>query len=449
MAVLIVVTALSFDLLCVERLSKVVSKSVGWLIESAIQMNKNDWSVWGMLLSQRKVLVRGVLVLATLGLVACEKPKTIEPTEVVVKPAEQIYFPVYGEYIAMARASLDIEVRARVNGFVEAVDFKEGSLVKQNDPLYRIDSRPYAAKVARLTAQLNSAKASLAKARRDVKRLQPLFEEDAASQLDLDNALSSEETAAADVEAKQAELQEAELELSYTEVSAPIAGLVGASQADVGALVGSSGQSLLTTVKQVDPMFIEFHMSTLDYLHAQRRKKSFEEKRKADTEGKAVEGFVQITLADDSAYRFWGGVSFTDPQVNPDTGTFAVRAVVPNPDRELLPGQYTRARLELETIPDAVVVDETSVRVEQGGSYVMVAMPDDTVERRFIVPGPQSDGLVVITSGLDAGERVITEGMHRVQHGQTVIALNQQQYKQRLEAEEQERLDQQAKGEES
>ncbi|WP_157117804.1 efflux RND transporter periplasmic adaptor subunit [Oceanicoccus sagamiensis] len=385
----------------------------------------------------------GCLLLLSL-LVACGKPVPVELTEVVIQPAEQSYFPVYGEYIAMAMPSLDVEVRARVDGFVEHVDFKEGSLVKQGDPLYRIDARPYEAKVKRLTALLNSAKASLAKAGRDVKRLRPLFEEDAASQLDLDNALSAQETAAADVQAKQAELQEAELELSYTKVSSPIAGLVGASQVDVGALVGSGGQSLLTTVKQVDPMFIEFHMSTLDYLDAQRRKNSYEEKRKADAEGKAVEGFVRITLADDTDYRYWGDVSFTDPQVNPETGTFAVRAVVPNPDRELLPGQFTRARLELETIPDAVVVDETSIRIEQGGSYVMVVMPDKTVERRFIVPGPQREGRVVISSGLDAGEQVITEGMHRVQHGQRVVALNQQQYKERLEAEEKARLEEQA-----
>jgi membrane fusion protein (multidrug efflux system) len=374
--------------------------------------------------------------LLTLVLTACDQPVPIDIVEVVIKPAQETNFPVYGEYIAMARPSLDVEVRARVDGFVEHVDFKEGSLITQGAPLYRIDARPYEAKVKQLTAQLNSAKASLTKANRDVKRLRPLFEEDAASQLDLDNALSAEETAAAGVQARQAELQEAELELGFTEVSSPIAGLVGASQVDVGALVGSGGQSLLTTVKRVDPMFIEFHMSTLDYLYAQRRKSSYEEKIKADAEGKAVEGFVRITLADDSEYRYWGDVSFTDPQVNPDTGTFAVRAVVANPDRELLPGQFTRARLELETITNAVVVDETSIRIEQGGSYVMIVMPDDTVERRFIVLGPQRDGIVVVSSGLDADERVITEGMHRVQHGQRVSALDQQQYSERLEAEE-------------
>lgn len=380
------------------------------------------------------------LVLLAVLLFGCKEPEPVKPAEVVVSPAQEVYFPVYGRYMAKARASLDVEVRARINGFVEEVAFKEGSVVKKGDLLYRIDNRPYAAKVERSKAQLKSAEANLARTRRDVKLLTPLYEEDAASEQDLNNALSDREAAEAEVSAKKAELQEANLELDYTNIAAPISGLIGASQVDIGALVGSSGQSLLTTVKQVDPMFIEFHMTTLDYLHAQRRKKNYSERKKADAEGKAVEGFVRITLADDSTYRFWGDVSFTDPQVNPETGTFAVRAEVPNPDRELLPGQYTRVRLELDSIVDAVVVDEKVIRIEQGGSYVMVSMPDDTVERRFIVPSHQSDGLVVVDSGLNAGEMIISEGMHRVQHGQSITPLDENEYKKRLETEEKARV---------
>ena len=222
-----------------------------------------------------------------------------------------------------------------------------------------------------------------AKSLRDVARLKPLYEQDAASQLDLDNAEAARDQAAANVSAAKAELVEAELELEYTQVRAPISGLIGASQVDIGALLGSAGQSLLTTVKQTDPMFIQFHMSALDYLHARRLKDNWSKRQQADESGKSVEGYVRITLPDDSEYRYWGDISFTDPQVNSDTGTFSVRAVVPNPDRELLPGQYTRATLELDSIVDAVVIDEQTIQIEQGGSYVMVAMPDNTVERRF------------------------------------------------------------------
>lgn len=372
-----------------------------------------------------------------LGLSSCSDEPVIAPAlEVVVAPARQDYFPIYGEYIATTHASLDVEVRARVDGFLQERTFTEGGRIKEGEPLYHIDNRPYVARVNRLKAQLESVEAVLAKSKRDVIRLKPLYEQDAASQLDLDNAESARDQASASVSAAQAELTEAELELEYTEVRAPISGLAGESRADIGALVGSNGESLLTTIKQTDPMFIEFHMSALDYLNARRSKDSWSARQKADESGKSVEGYVRITLPDDSEYRFWGDISFTDPQVNSQTGTFSVRAVVPNPDRELLPGQYTRATLELDAIANAVIIDEKTIQIEQGGSYVMVAMPDNTVERRFIVLGHRHNGEVTVSSGLEAGEQVIVEGMHKVQHGQSIAPLTVEEYQIRLEAED-------------
>ncbi len=366
-------------------------------------------------------------------LLACKETPPPAPVEVVTSPAQSTYFPIYGDYVATTRASLDVEVRARVNGFIEEVAFTEGSRVKAGDLLYRIDDRPYKARVNRLSAGVENAQALLRKTQRDVERLEPLFRQDAASQMDLDNALAARDQARAGLAAAQAELKEASLELEYTRVTAPIDGLVGATQADLGALVGSSAQSLLTTVKRVDPMYVQFHMSALDYLNARRRKSSFDDQQKLDTEGKAVEGFVQITLPDDTRYRYWGDVDFTDPQVNPRTGTFAVRAVIPNPDRELLPGQYVHARLELDVIADAVVIHEKAIQVEQGGTFVMVAMPDNTVERRFIVTGPRSEARVVVSSGLSAGEQIIVEGIHKVRHGQTIRTVSAEAYAKRLE----------------
>lgn len=372
-----------------------------------------------------------------LGLSSCSDEPVIAPAlEVVVAPARQDYFPIYGEYIATTHASLDVEVRARVDGFLQERTFTEGGRIKEGEPLYHIDNRPYVARVNRLKAQLESVEAVLAKSKRDVIRLKPLYEQDAASQLDLDNAESARDQASASVSAAQAELTEAELELEYTEVRAPISGLAGESRVDIGALVGSNGESLLTTIKQTDPMYIEFHMSALDYLNARRSKDSWSARKKADESGKSVEGYVRITLPDDSEYRFWGDISFTDPQVNSQTGTFSVRAVVPNPDRELLPGQYTRATLELDAIANAVIIDEKSIQIEQGGSYVMVAMPDNTVERRFIVLGHRHNGEVTVSSGLEAGEQVIVEGMHKVQHGQSIAPLTVEEYQIRLEAED-------------
>lgn len=358
----------------------------------------------------------------------CEEPPALSPETVVAEPVKEQFFPIYGNYVAAVRASMDVEVRARVSGFVEEIPFREGSAVDEGELLYRIDDRPYRARVSRLEAELRSAESSLRKAERDLARLEPLYEKDAASRLDLDNARAAVETGEAAVIARTAELEEAQLELAYTKVTSLSKGLVGESLVDVGALVGDGGASLLTTVKQVDPVYIEFQMSTLDYLDARANRRTFEERQRADEGGSAVEGFVRITLPNDESYSYWGDIDFTDPQVNSRTGTFSVRAVVPNPNRTLLPGQYVNVRMELDRITPALTVPERVLQIEQGGSFLMVAMSDDTVERRFVTLGPAGDGVVVVEKGMAAGERVITEGFQKVQHDDPVKVLTPDEY---------------------
>lgn len=379
----------------------------------------------------------------------CEKePVQITPKLVVVEKVSTATVPLYGNYVGVTKASLDVEVRARVDGFVENKTFIEGSAVKEGALLYRIDNRPYVAVVNRLSANVESQQSALEKAQRDVERLKPLYEQDAASQLDFDNALSVLSQAKSSVAASKAELEEARLELSYTEIQSPISGLVSRSEVDIGALVGSSGQSLLTRVKQVDPIYVTFNMSALDYLNARRRMTSDKELQAAESEGKAVEGFVTITLPDNSEYRYLGDVGFTDPSVNPETGTFQVRAELPNPDKELLPGQYTNVRIKLSEVSDAIVIPQKATQVEQGGVYVMIVLPNNKVERRFIVIKHQGEMGVVVQSGLKAGELVIVEGMHRVRHGQLAEPLTAEQYnkkedvKQKAQALKQQKLEQ-------
>ena len=372
-----------------------------------------------------------VVCLACLMVLAagCEKGKPELPApEVVVVPAAQKDVPIIGGYIGVTRASLDVEVRARVNGFVEKQFFVEGSAVREGDLLYQIDNRPYLARVNRVKAKLTSDQAALSKTERDLKRIEPLYRQDAASQLDYDHAVSAMEQANAAVAASQAELEEAELELEHTEILAPISGMVGESQVDMGSLVGTGGISLLTSIKQIDPIYVNFNMSALDYLNAQRRMTTWFEKLEAEEKGQALRGFIRINLPDDSEYRFVGDISFTAPSVNPKTGTFVVRAVLPNPDKELLPGQHTRVRIKLDEIPNSVVVPEETIQIEQGGAYVMVVMPNDIVEQRFVVTGPRVEGEVLIRSGLSAGETIVSEGMYRVRHGQKVDAMTPDEY---------------------
>ncbi|WP_448211094.1 efflux RND transporter periplasmic adaptor subunit [Colwellia sp. MEBiC06753] len=368
-------------------------------------------------------------------LTACQpaqKPEVVE--QVVVTQAKLENVPLYGNYVARTQASLDVEVRARITGFVESVKFVEGSWVNEGDLLYEIDNKPYKTRVARVSAAFEKAQAALAKAKRDVQRLKPLYEQDAASQLDYDNALSTQEQAQASVLAARAELNEAELELSYTRITAPVSGMVSSSEADIGALVGSGGISLLTTIKRINPIFVHFNMSALDYLNTKRRMTSILDKLKAEEKGKAVEGFVRITLPDDSEYRYWGDVSFTDPKINPKTGTFRVRAVLPNPESELLPGQYTKARIKLDEMTNAVIVPEEAAQVEQGGVYVMVVLDNNVVERRFVIVEHYGEPGIVIGSGLQAGERIVIKGLHRIRHGSKVQALTEQEYQEAQQA---------------
>lgn len=388
--------------------------------------------------NRQTTVSRPVLLLSLLslfGLPGCEEPVVVEEaTRVVITPVAQQDVTLFGNYVGHTRASQRVEVNPRVDGFLEEISFVEGSVVDAGTTLYKIDQAPFQATLDRARATLSSRQAALEKARRDVARIKPLFEEDAASQLDYDEAVAQLQQSEAAVHEAEADLTNAQLELDYTELKAPIKGLAGESQVDVGALIRAGDSTPLTTVSQIDPIHVYFSMSALDYLNARRRVTSQWQEEKVDREGKAVEGQVTITLPDDSIYRFKGAVGFTDPQVNPQTGTFAIRAILPNPDRELLPGQYTRVRLPLEVRYSALLIPEESILIEQGGVYVYVVLPNNRVERRLIFIGPIVDGKLIVEKGLDVGERIILHGINKVYHGSLADPVTLTDYEAELAA---------------
>lgn len=388
--------------------------------------------------NRQTTVSRPVLLLSLLslfGLSGCEEPVVVEEaTRVVITPVAQQDVTLFGNYVGHTRASQRVEVNPRVDGFLEEISFVEGSVVDAGTTLYKIDQAPFQATLDRARATLSSRQAALEKARRDVARIKPLFEEDAASQLDYDEAVAQLQQSEAAVHEAEADLTNAQLELDYTELKAPIKGLAGESQVDVGALIRAGDSTPLTTVSQIDPIHVYFSMSALDYLNARRRVTSQWQEEKVDREGKAVEGQVTITLPDDSIYRFKGAVGFTDPQVNPQTGTFAIRAILPNPDRELLPGQYTRVRLPLEVRYSALLIPEESILIEQGGVYVYVVLPNNRVERRLIFIGPIVDGKLIVEKGLDVGERIILHGINKVYHGSLADPVTLTDYEAELAA---------------
>lgn len=343
--------------------------------------------------------------------------KTENYPTVEVTPVDTTTVNIYGEYVGRIRAQQFVEIHARVEGYLERMLFKEGSYIEKGQTLFIIDPRLYEANMNRTKAQLNKAQAQAHKADRDLKRIQPLYEQNASSQLDLDNAIAAAESAHAEVTVAQADLVKAELTLGYTRVVSPISGYISERVADIGTLVGpSAGKSLLATVVKSDTVRIDFSMTALDYLRSKDRNVSLGD---AENSNKAT-SHVTITLADGSEYPYKGLVDFADPQVDPKTGTFSVRAEMPNPDRQLLPGEFTKVKVLLDLRSNVIQIPSKAVVVEKGGAFVYVVRKDNIVEKRFIETGPETDNKVIVERGLKRGERIVTEGYHKLQHGMKV-----------------------------
>ena len=291
--------------------------------------------------------------------------------------------------------------------------FKEGSFIKKDQTLFIIDPTIYSARVNKAAAQLNKAKAIAVKAKRDLDRIRPLYEANAASQLDLDNAVAAYEGATADVAVCQADLTQAQLTLGYTAVKSPISGYISQRSADIGTLVGPSAQSLLATVVKSDTVRVDFSMTALDYLRSKSRNVTIGE----DDKERDWKSTVTITLADGKEYPFKGVVDFADPQVDPKTGTFSVRAEMPNPDHILLPGEFTKVKLLMDVRDSVVVVPQKALTVDKGGAFIFVVRPDSVVEKRFIETGPEIGNEILVERGLAGGENIVTEGFHKLRHG--------------------------------
>ncbi|MBO5296386.1 MAG: efflux RND transporter periplasmic adaptor subunit [Candidatus Homeothermus sp.] len=345
----------------------------------------------------------------------CKKRETTLPV-VAVQPAAQDDVEIYGEYVGRVRAQQFVEVRARVEGYLEKMLFEEGTYVKKNQVLFIINPDQYRAKVDKARAQLKKDESQEQKAKRDLERIRPLYEQNAASQLDLDNAIAAYETAKASVAMSRADLAQSELELGYTTVRSPIAGHISERNVDLGTLVGPGAKSLLATIVKSDTVLIDFSMTALDYLKSKERNVDFSQK----DENRAWQPYVTITLADNTVYLHKGMVDFAEPTVDPNTGTFSVRAEMPNPERAILPGQFTKVKVLLDVREKATVVPTRAISIEKGGAHIFVMRADSTVEKRFIETGPEFQNNMVVERGLNPGENVVVEGYHKLTPGMKV-----------------------------
>jgi membrane fusion protein (multidrug efflux system) len=348
---------------------------------------------------------------------ACSKkeaPPPPAPPDVQVAEVVQKDVPIYIELVGATLGAEDVEIRARVEGYLVSMNFTEGTFVKKGQLLYKIDSQPFEAALDESRANLSTARARVDKTNNDVARLTPLAKQQAVSQQELDNALSSQEAAQAQVAAYDAKVAKAKLDLAYTTITSPIDGLIGTTQKKVGSLI-AGGETLLNIVSQINPILFRCAIAEAEYLRIARRgaggKKSAEKPVGA-----------QLILADGSVHPHKGRLESVERAVDPTTGTLTGLFSFPNPEQILRPNQYGRARFVTDLKEGAILVPQLAVQEIQGLYSVMVVKPDATVEQRMVKAGERVGNLWVIDSGLKPGEKVIVEGLQKVKPGVQVSA---------------------------
>ena len=331
--------------------------------------------------------------------------------------------PVTFEAVGQTEGSREVEVRSRVGGILLRRLYTEGSWVNRGTLLFKIDAAPYEAALNKLKGTLEQEEAQLEKARRDEARLKPLFAENAVSRKDYEDAVSARETAQARVQSARAGVTEAQLNLDYTNIQAPVSGVTGRAEKSEGSLV-AAGTELLTRMSQVNPIYANFSYSENDMLRVRDEVAAERLSLPPSNEFK-----VELKLSDGSTYPHFGKVNFNDFRVRPGTGTIAARAVFPNPKRTLRPGQFVRVILHGATRPDAILIPQEAVLSGPKGRFVYIVNEGGTAESRLVETGAWRGDQFLVTKGLKFGERVVVSGGLKLQPGMSVRVVQAQPQK--------------------
>jgi membrane fusion protein, multidrug efflux system len=353
-------------------------------------------------------------LLAACGKKEANSPQARPPTEVTVIKVTPRDTAVGFEYVGQTESSRQVQVVARVNGFLEKQVYREGSLVRAGQVMFRQDARPFQAALDAAKGALGQQQARLQVARSNLERVKPLAEKNALSQKDLDNAVGQEQAAAAAVDSAQADVEQAQLNLGYTTIVAPVTGLSSYARVNEGSYIQPTN-SLLTYVQQMDPIYVNFSISENDLLKYRGEEKSGKLRLpKKD----AYE--VQIELADGSVYPQRGLITFGDADFNQQTGTYFLRATLKNPDGTLRPGQFVRVRVEGAVRPNAILVPQRAVLQSAQGHFVWLVDPQGKVEPRPVEVGSWHGDDWFIPSGLAPGDVVVVDGVLRLGPGAPV-----------------------------
>jgi len=339
-------------------------------------------------------------------------------------PTVQVYVttatdvPIFREFVGETLGDSNVDIAARVQGFLEKRHFEEGSFVKEGQLLYTIESQAFEEKVAEAKSQLAASQINLANAESDLSRIKPLAAENAISQIDLDAAQARYEASKESVKAAEAGLRAAELQLSYTKVYSPIEGVIGKSRAYEGDYVGASASTVvLTTVSYINTMAVQFYLTQAEYLEAARRIQADTE---VGQEGEADEepDDLVLILSDSEVYEYRGKFDFIDRSFDTETGSILVQTLFPNPNLLLRPGLFARVRAEVDVVKNGILVPQRCVVELQGQFNVLVVGEGNKVENRQVQVGPTIKEFWLIKDGLKPGEKVIYEGLQKVREGQ-------------------------------
>ncbi|MCH2042350.1 MAG: efflux RND transporter periplasmic adaptor subunit [Saccharospirillaceae bacterium] len=318
------------------------------------------------------------------------------------------------EIAGRIRAVQRIEIIPRVGGILEQRHFVEGSRVKKDDPLFSIEKVTYEIQLKQAQAALLSAKASLKQASAELSRQQKLRKSGATSKAQLESAEAQRDQSKSQVLQAEAQLQQAQLNLGYTDIKSPIDGKIGSASINTGNLIAANSSNLATIV-QTDPVYVDISVSNKILLEA----------RRASPELQGSNMIPQLLLSNGEKYEFDGEFDFLSPEVNTETDSVAIRAQFPNPNELLLPGEFVRVTLEPKNAPEVVTVSQAAVQRDRDGYMVLVVNNQQVVEQRRVTLGEQMGSNWIVVSGLEAGERVITQGLQKVKNGQTVEAVEQ------------------------
>ncbi|MBR0846107.1 efflux RND transporter periplasmic adaptor subunit [Bradyrhizobium diazoefficiens] len=355
---------------------------------------------------------------AVIALAGCEDKNTFvapPPAKVDVATPVQRQVTRYVEATGNTAPVKSVDLVARVQGFLQSIDYQDGSFVKQGTQLFTIEPETYKLKLDQAKAAETGAQASVRQTEADYKRQADLVQRQAVSQATLDNSTSARDNAQANLLQAQANTRIAEVNYGYTKVSAPFDGVVSAHLASVGELVGVASPTQLATIVAMDPIYVNFTVNEQDVLRIRA-----EVARRGLTPADMKQFPIQIGLQTETGYPHDGKLDYVSPTLNQSTGTLAVRGLVPNDKRVLLPGYFVRVRVPFTQEKDALLVPDTALGSDQGGRYLLVVGNDNVVEQRKVQVGPVDNGLRVIESGLKPDDRVVIAGLLRVIPGQKI-----------------------------